>query len=203
MKAIVMASVFSVTLICFTAFVAPASALHRAGINHEEPDNWTGEDTPTETARYAPIRQGVNEVNLAFSYSNTDFSSDRFDDPDSIGILAASLAYGIFATDSMEFGVNLQYLSVEDEDDFGSALVFASVHLPIVQDLYVFVGPQVGSGFGLEDDPIILGAFAGLKAFVADGGGAISIQPFFNKQIFDNGNTSTYGVLMGVSIFFR
>ena len=159
------------------------------------------------TDAYAQVRAGLNEINFTATLSGT-----KIDDGDTESAFTFTGAYGRFLTDRFEIGPLLTLFKAEGSDAFGSISGFASYHFAPDSNVVPFVGAQLGTGFGLEtdfsDNPWSYGFFGGIKAFVGNGGGAITIQPFWTRQnigsplIDETTHVDNFGATAGISIFF-
>jgi hypothetical protein len=159
------------------------------------------------TDAYAQVRAGLNEVNFTATLSAT-----KLEDGDTQSAFTFNGAYGRFLTDRFEVGPLFTVFKAEDSDAFGTINGFAAYHFAPDSNVVPFVGVQLGTAFGLEtdfsDNPWSYGFFGGIKAFVGNGGGAITIQPFWTRQnigsplIDETTHVDNFGATAGISIFF-
>lgn len=155
----------------------------------------------------AQVRAGLNEVNFTATLSGT-----KVEDSDTVTSFTFSGAYGRFLTADFEVGPLLSLTKVENSDGFGTLSGFASYHFVPDSTVVPFVGVQMGGSFGMStpfsDNPWSYGIFGGIKAFIGNGGGAVTIQPFWTRQNVHNtvADTTThvdnFGASAGISIFF-
>jgi hypothetical protein len=111
--------------------------------------------------------------------------------------------YGFFLSDRWEIGTSLALIKGTGIDATGAAGLFTDFHfgdtsLPIVP----FAEGSIGFGFGdPRDNPLILGVLAGVKYFVASGGGAVVAGPYYRYLRYDR-EVPGYGAVheLGVSV---
>ena len=161
----------------------------------------------TATEAYAQVRAGLNEFNFTATLSGT-----KVDDGDTSTAFTFNGAYGRFLTDHFEVGPALTFFKAEETDAFGTITGAAAYHFAPDSTVVPFVGAQFGTAFGLEtdfsDNPWSYGFFGGIKAFIGNGGGAITIQPFWTRQnigsplIDETTHVDNFGATAGISIFF-
>jgi len=109
---------------------------------------------------------------------------------------------GYFFRDEHEVGGIFTVLKIEDIDPIGSfsgfyAFNFTREDSPVLP----YIGGRFGMGFEPGDDPLIIGAFGGIKYFISEGG-AIMVQPFYSRYDYDAGGFNNFGVSFGISLFF-
>jgi hypothetical protein len=156
---------------------------------------------------YAQVRAGLNEVNFTATVSGT-----TVEEGDTETGFTFTGAYGRFLTDRVEVGPLLAFVKAEGTDAFGTISGFATYHFVPDSNVVPFVGAQLGTSFGLatdfSDNPWSYGFFGGIKAFIGNGGGAITIQPFWTRQnigspiIDETTQVDNFGATAGISIFF-
>ena len=152
------------------------------------------------TTVFGQVMKGLKEVNLAGSFNVSSAGGESF----TLIQFATSLAY--FINKNVSVGGNLTLVKPEGFDATGAFSALVSVHFAKTEDAksVPYIGAQIGHGYGSSfDNPFIFGGFVGIKLFVAGGGGAVSIQPFYTRQDFEFGGVNNYGLLTGVSIFFQ
>lgn len=149
----------------------------------------------------AQVKAGLNELSLS---GGIDVVAANGESNTSTTI---TLGYGHFLNHRIEIGGNASFVKLENVDATGLVGGFGAYHLASSPTSRVvpFLGASAAMGYGNEkDNPIVLGAFGGLKLFVANGA-AILVQPFFQRYNFgekQGGDYSNYGVATGVSLFF-
>lgn len=68
--------------------------------------------------------------------------------------------------------------------------------------IFVGISPmRTGYGAGDDDNEVTYGAFGGLKFFVGPHG-ALSTEAFVERTSFDEFDFASFGVRLGISIFF-
>lgn len=147
---------------------------------------------------HAQVSYGIDEVTVdgALNVANADgesFTSFTF-----------GIGYGYFVTDAIELGATLGVNKFEGRDTFGDVGGFAELHFGAVESLTVpYVGAAFGVGYGNDiDNPWMADVHGGLKWFIASGG-AIRLEPYYQRVEFDSGGIDNVGVRWGVSLFFR
>lgn len=159
------------------------------------------------TEAMAQTKAGLNEANFTATLAGT-----KVEDSDTVSAFTFTGAYGRFLTKDFEVGPLLTLTKAENTDAFGSISGFASYHFVPDSTIVPFVGVHMGGGFGLStafsDNPWNYGIFGGIKGFIGNGGGAITIQPFWTRQNVHSSLTDatthidTFGATAGISIFF-
>jgi hypothetical protein len=145
----------------------------------------------------AQVRVGLSEVNL-----NGHITSESPEEGDSETTMQVQLRYGYFVTPAVQLGVQLAALKWEDRDTFGVVGVFGAYHFGSPGSMTVpYVGAQVGTGFGTDNNPFTFSGFAGLKYFLGQAG-AISPELFVMRSSADDFSYTIYGLRVGVSVFF-
>jgi len=145
----------------------------------------------------AQVRAGLNEVNV-----NGNISVDS-DGDNSNTRAQLQLRYGHFLSQQFELGALLSANKFEDVDLFGTVGPFAAFHFGAEGATTVpYVGAAAELGYGGEGDkPTAFGGFAGLKFFVGEAG-ALSTEAFVSRTSQGDFDFTSYGVRLGVSIFF-
>lgn len=145
----------------------------------------------------AQVEAGLNELNVSAHF--TGFSGD--DSPRSVLQLTGAL--GHFFTRRLELGGLVSATKVEDVDLFGALGAFGAYHFGMESETAVpFVGGQLGFGFGSGPNPFNVGAFAGIKFFLTEGG-ALTAQAVLQRSSSSGASFLQYGLNVGISIFFR
>lgn len=147
------------------------------------------------TTGSAQVRQGLSELNLSGSLGMASRGGQ------STTIIQLAMSYGHFVVSFLELGGNFSFASIGGTAvsiDYGA---FLSAHLPGLFDESVvpYIGGQIEFDF---DNPSTYGGFVGLKVFVSEGGGAVSVQGYYSRQTFVGLQVDNYGVLTGVSVFY-
>ncbi len=161
----------------------------------------------TGTNAFAQVKTGLNEINFTAALTGT-----KVEGADTTTAFTFAGTYGRFLTDRFEVGPQLSLTKSEGIDAFGSINGLASYHFAPDSNVVPFVGAQIGTSFGLDtafsDNPWQFGFFGGIKGFIGEGGGAVTIQPFWTRQLIHNtiADTTThidsFGATAGISIFF-
>ena len=159
------------------------------------------------TDAFAQVKAGLNEINFTAALTGV-----KVEDGDTATAFTFSGTYGRFLTDRFEVGPQLELFKSEGVDTFGSFNGFAAYHFVPNSNVVPFAGGHIGTGFGQDtavtDNPWQFGFFGGIKAFIGEGGGAITIQPFWTRRlihetVFDTTtHIDSFGAMAGISIFF-
>jgi hypothetical protein len=150
------------------------------------------------------LKRGVTELNLNGSFAGTNAGGDTM----STFLLDAVVGY--FATPSLEVGVSTSVIKGSNSDAAGSVGGLFAYNVASDSPANGFLGAGAGSGFGhsaLTGNPYFIEVFAGVRAMVPGGGGALVVRPFYQRQFFHGGSVpvsdvNVFGVSVGVSIFF-
>jgi hypothetical protein len=151
---------------------------------------------------YAQVRPGASELNL-----NANIAAVSPEGGDTETVIQLQARYGYFINTALQLGVQASAVKFEDIDTFGDVGVFGAWHFGAPGSMAVpFVGAQVGTEFGMADDfgsenGIMFGGFAGLKYFLGPAG-AITPELFVVRRSGDDGDWTSYGLRVGVSVFF-
>jgi hypothetical protein len=148
------------------------------------------------------VHKGLGEANVTGNFAREVRSTDS--GSSSCDIFQLDLSVGYFVTDKLEIGQEVSLLGSSGYF-IGDVSGFLSYHFPKSTDArnVPYVGGKFGIGFGdYNDIPILWGGYAGVKIFVAGGGGAVLVQAFFSRQHFDTLTISQFGLENGISIFF-
>ena len=156
---------------------------------------------------FAQVKAGLNEINFTAALTGV-----KVEDGDTATAFTFSGTYGRFLTNHFEVGPQLSLFKSEGVDLFGSINGLAAYHFVPDSNVVPFAGAQIGTGFGQDtavtDNPWQFGFFGGIKAFIGEGGGAITIQPFWTRRLLHETvlDTTThidsFGATAGISIFF-
>jgi|RhiMethySRZTD1v2_1073278.scaffolds.fasta_scaffold02001_7 hypothetical protein len=159
------------------------------------------------TDAFAQVRAGLNEINFTAALTGT-----KIEDGDTTTGFTFTGTYGRFLTDHFEVGPELEFFKSEGFDAFGSINGLAAYHFAPNSNVVPFAGGQMGTSFGQDtafsDNPWQFGFFGGIKAFIGEGGGAVTIQPFWTRHLIHNSIADTtthidsFGATAGISIFF-
>jgi hypothetical protein len=151
---------------------------------------------------FGQVQKGSKEFNVSGSYAHETWSFDRYSL--SHDFWEFSIMSGHFVTDKLELGVSFSFMS-DFNDALGGLAGFSSYHFPLSQDSRTipFVGGKLGFEFGdLNDTPLVLGGFGGVKVFISDTKAALTIQGFYTRRSFEYTTISRFGFEHGISVFF-
>ncbi|HLG93499.1 MAG TPA: hypothetical protein VI546_01545 [candidate division Zixibacteria bacterium] len=144
------------------------------------------------------VRKGLNEI--AFNGSLDVLTANG----SSATSAEVGIGYGHFLTDQAELGGGFSLIKIEGIDAFGTFGGFFSFHFPSTPESKAvpYIGGNIGLGYGDPfDNPFIFGGYGGFKLFIASGG-AISIEPFYQRYNYSGGGINNFGVRTGISLFF-
>jgi hypothetical protein len=143
------------------------------------------------------VRKGINELSLRGSI---DVVSANGNSNTSTEI---GLGLGHSFTDKLQPGVNFSLVKLENVDAFGTFGGFINYYLMTAPEARAvpYLGGTVGVGYGSGDDPFIYGGHGGVKLFIASGG-ALSVEPFYQRLNFEAGGIDNFGLRTGISVLF-
>ena len=143
------------------------------------------------------IRKGINELSLRGSFDVVSANGN------STSSTEIGLGFGHSLSDRIQPGVNFSLVKLENVDAFGTFGGFVNYYLTTAPEAAAvpYLGATVGTGYGRSDDPFIWGGYGGVKLFVA-AGGALSVEPFYQRFEYDNGGVNNFGVRTGISVLF-
>ncbi|HEU4436507.1 MAG TPA: hypothetical protein VFR89_03510 [candidate division Zixibacteria bacterium] len=154
------------------------------------------------SASMGHVRKGINELSLRGSI---DVVSANGNSNTSTEI---GLGLGHSFTDNLQPGVNFSLVKLENVDAFGTLGGFVNYYFLTAPEARTvpYLGGTVGMGYGSGDDPFIWGGYGGVKIFVVNnadgGGGALSLEPFYQRLNFEAGGIDNFGLRTGISVLF-
>ncbi len=145
---------------------------------------------------HAQVSAGLSELGFLGSFTRQTVGGE------SASGIAAQGAYGYFLTKNLELGGNLTLAAMTDSDTVGAFSGFLAVHFPSssAPQTVPYIGAQLGSGFGFDDNPTTIGLFGGVKFFVTPGA-AISLQPSYISQKTERATLNTFSIATGISLY--
>lgn len=158
---------------------------------------------PTEG--FGQVRSGRVELNFAGSLDA--MTAGRSLRTYWSGSLNTAAGYFIFRR--LEAGIDFSLAASQGYPGYGAYGGFATAHFPSAPEAVVvpYLGVRAGSTFNgptkVVDAPTIYGVYGGVKAFLSPGA-AVSIQPYFSRETWDDYyDIKKFGVMTGLSIFLR
>lgn len=145
-------------------------------------------------APHAQVQQGLVELGGSASFHSIHYDTALGDD--SRTVLRFSPAVGYFFTPSLEAGLRLDYLKLEDVDGSGDLLLFGAYHFGRYGATTVpFIEANLGTSL-TDDSDLVFGGRGGAKFFFLPGG-ALTADAFVSTD----GDVTRVGAEAGVSIF--
>lgn len=180
--------------------VEPLGGEAQASVGRSVPRTLAGHGA-ARTDGVSVLRPGMTELAFDGTIMSVPFGDERET------VTEMSQTTGYFVTRAIEIGLVTGQTKSPGADLTGLIGGIVAVNVPVRGTIVPFASLAAGTYWGYPEvtgNPRFMQVGGGVRAFTPGGGGAVTVEPFYQRLFFPKEGFSSqeyYGLLFGVSIF--